>query len=97
MTCPFSTEPGPGPRVLRMHVAPTQQLMVRFYENLWQKKMSKLDALREAQLWMLNNGRKWLATQPRGLASLKQNAPDDNDTRLPPYYWAAFQLSGDWR
>ena len=31
----------------------TQMLMTRFYENLWDKKMSKLEALRQAQIWML--------------------------------------------
>ena len=31
----------------------TQMLMTKFYENLWDKKMSKLEALRQAQIWML--------------------------------------------
>src|SRR5262249_21895687 len=71
-----------------------QVLMLRFYENLWRKKMSKLDALRDTQLWMLREG----ARQPdlqRGLERL----PDEQETkdgRLPPYYWAAFVISGDW-
>jgi len=34
----------------------TSQLMQRFYENLWDKKLSKIDALRDAQLWMLKEG-----------------------------------------
>jgi CHAT domain-containing protein len=33
-----------------------------------------------------NRGEKFLPAQP----------PDKNH-RLPPYYWAAFELSGDWR
>ncbi|MDB4372914.1 tetratricopeptide repeat protein, partial [Mariniblastus sp.] len=33
----------------------TRRLMVKFYQNLFVKKMKKLDALREAQLWMLKN------------------------------------------
>jgi CHAT domain-containing protein/tetratricopeptide (TPR) repeat protein len=79
----------------------TKALMVRFYDNLWKKKMGKLEALREAQLWMLNHG----AEQPeirrelvaRGLKEFEgaTNAPKSN--RLPPYYWAAWVLSGDWR
>jgi CHAT domain-containing protein len=98
----------------------TRVLMERFYENLWKKKMGKLAALREAQLWMLEHG----AEQPeirRELAArgLKEYAGDvaangtgagsgDQRTtrgadaprspmRLPPYYWAAWVLSGDWR
>jgi CHAT domain-containing protein len=33
-----------------------QQLMARFYDNHWQKGMGRLEALREAQLWMLKHG-----------------------------------------
>lgn len=32
----------------------TKMLMARFYANLWQGKMTKIEALREAQIWMLN-------------------------------------------
>ncbi len=35
----------------------TRELMVRFYENLWIRKMSKLDALRAAQLETLRRNR----------------------------------------
>jgi CHAT domain-containing protein len=63
----------------------TQRLMSRFYENLWEKKLSKVEALREAQLWMLREG------GTRGL-----DLPPDTKS-LPPQYWAAFVLSGDWR
>ena len=49
--------------------------------------MSKLDALREAQIWMLRD------KGNRGLAINDQPAVNE----LPPYYWAAFVLSGDWR
>ena len=64
--------------------------MVDFYENLWKKKLPKLEALRQAQLTMLREGIK------RGL-SLEDDRPADKNRRLPPYYWAAFELSGDWR
>jgi CHAT domain-containing protein len=67
----------------------TSQLMQRFFANQWDKKMPKLEALREAQLWMMNTGGK------------KSALPDsDKETaaaRQAPYYWAAFVLSGDWR
>ena len=65
----------------------TRQLMERFYKNLWEKRMSRLDALREAQLFILKN--------PGSFRSL--GVSDQESTRMSPYYWAAFQLSGDWR
>ncbi len=36
----------------------TKNLMVRFYENLLRNKMGKLEALRDAQLWMLRENRR---------------------------------------
>jgi tetratricopeptide (TPR) repeat protein len=74
----------------------TEALMGRFYDNLWRKKMSKLEALRQAQLWMLREGRRQPALA-RGLQLLAGPQDGDEDGRLPPYYWAAFVLSGDWR
>jgi CHAT domain-containing protein len=80
----------------------TKSLMVRFYENLWNKKMGKLEALREAQHWMLEHG----AEQPemkremaaRGLSVVERTEDGGQRTgRLPPYYWGAWVLSGDWR
>jgi CHAT domain-containing protein/tetratricopeptide (TPR) repeat protein len=68
----------------------TRALMERFYDNLWAKKLSRLEALREAQLWMLREGRK-------SLRGLDLETPEPTDSRLPPRYWAAFVLSGDWR
>ena len=69
----------------------TRSLMERFYDNLWQKEMSTLESLREAQLWMLKEG------QHRGLVRLDQPQPAEAPKRTPPFYWAAFVLSGDWR
>ncbi len=71
----------------------TRDLLTRFYENLWQKKLPKLEALRQAQLWMLKEGTK------RGMVDVKvpKERLGKEDGRLPPYYWAAFILSGDWR
>jgi len=68
----------------------TSQLMQRFYENLWKRKLSKVDALREAQIWMLKEGRQ------RGL-DIEDGSKKPTSRRLPPKYWAAFVLSGDWR
>jgi CHAT domain-containing protein len=68
----------------------TQLLMQRFYENLWDKDMPKLEALREAQIWLMKEGGK------RGLGTGK-NEPTGRVSRLPPFYWAGWVLSGDWR
>jgi CHAT domain-containing protein/tetratricopeptide (TPR) repeat protein len=79
--------------------AATRDLMERFYENLWSKKKpngepyTKIEALREAQLWMLKE------RGPRGLkeAGTEDGGQRTGSNRLPPYFWAAFVLSGDWR
>lgn len=68
--------------------AATARLMQRFYENLWDRQLGKLEALREAQLWMMKD------QSARG-AEIVNESPEN--TRLPPLYWAAFVLSGDWR
>jgi len=75
----------------------TEVLMSRFYENLWEKKMSKIEALREAQRWLLHEGPK----QPGLLRGLElpssAEEPASPTAGLSPRYWAAFVLSGDWR
>ncbi len=85
----------------------TRELIGRFYTNVWQKNMNKLDALREAQLWMLHHpneleslGIQSVRTRGRvaNLPGVIRQHPLPHDTlRTAPYYWAAFQLSGDWR
>lgn len=85
----------------------TQELMRRFYENLWLNNLSKVDALREAQLWMLRHPQELAAlgiqnAEYRGLGGdrrridLSRPASGGTD-RADPRLWAAFQLSGDWR
>jgi CHAT domain-containing protein/tetratricopeptide (TPR) repeat protein len=71
----------------------TRKLMARFYENLWRSKqpLGKLEALRQAQLWMVQSG------VQRGLVLLDEETKAQKPARTPPYYWAAFTLSGDWR
>lgn len=72
--------------------------MERFYENRWKKKLGTLASLREAQLWMLNEGRSTLSESAlRGIARLNPNPVAASDRRLPPSLLAAFVLSGDWR
>jgi CHAT domain-containing protein len=80
--------------------AATRELMVRFYNELWHSdpanRPSKLKALRQAQLWMLREGgKKREGSKERGFDPDAKDQPETD--RLPPYYWAAFVLSGDWR
>ncbi|APZ93237.1 photosystem I assembly protein Ycf3 [Fuerstiella marisgermanici] len=74
----------------KVNDAATRRLMQEFYSNLLDQEMSCIDALREAQLYMLNN-----PSSIRG-AAIEPNRTDSSQ-RIPPYFWAAFQLSGDWR
>ncbi len=72
----------------------TQALMTDFYVAAWdtRKVISRAEALRAAQMAMLREGRR------RGIGKDAEKAEDDKGKRrLPPYYWAAFVLSGDWR
>jgi len=71
--------------------AATQALMVDFYKELWSgKPVSRAEALRRAQLNLLRG------TSVRKIP-LDPAWPADEGGRLPPRYWAAFVLSGDWR
>jgi CHAT domain-containing protein len=65
----------------------TRLLMERFYRNLWDKEMTRLDALREAQLYVLDH--------PEALRG--GDAPQETKERTSPRLWGAFSLSGDWR
>jgi CHAT domain-containing protein/tetratricopeptide (TPR) repeat protein len=66
----------------------THRLMREFYRRVWSgEPVSKAESLRQAQLWMLNH---W---EPRR-GGLERPAPAGP---APPYVWAAFVLSGDWR
>ena len=83
----------------------TQTLMVEFYRNLWKKKLGKLEALRQAQLTMLlrydpQQQQLSVTGKPRKVdpeASEKLPEKPRGGERLPPFFWAAFVLSGDWR
>ncbi|QDV10303.1 CHAT domain protein [Rosistilla oblonga] len=76
----------------------TKLLMERFYRNLWEKKMSKLDALREAQLHLLNHPEEVLDNESfRGDRRVRPAKNKTHPNRLSPQFWAAFSLSGDWR
>ena len=73
--------------------AATRALMTRFHGNLWEKRMGKLEALHEAQIWLIQEG----PAHPELLrAGLDYSEGKERDPRSP-FYWAAFILSGDWR
>jgi len=78
--------------------AATKTLMVEFYTNLWEKKLSKLEALHKAQLTMLREyDRK--AGKLRGPGAERPFDPGraKDAKSLSPFYWASFVLSGDWK
>ena len=84
----------------------TRALMVDLYRNLWEKKLPKLECLRQAQLKMLRDYDAQ-AGQMRGSGEFKPVVPDKlahakevkpgQPGPLSPFYWAAFVLSGDGR
>jgi CHAT domain-containing protein len=90
--------------------AATTVLMEQFYANLWSKKMSKLEALRQAQLTVLNDpglvtARRVELAKRRGIDEKPEKLPEDGKIAPPtaraprrdPALWAAFVLSGDVR
>jgi CHAT domain-containing protein len=85
----------------QVHDAATRRLMTAFYDNMWREKLPKMEALRQAQLWMLTKGDAWMLKEglSRGVIDVKvpKERLTKEDGRLPPYYWAGFTLAGGWR
>jgi CHAT domain-containing protein len=90
--------------------AATSVLMEQLYANLWTRKMPKLEALRQAQLTVLNNpglviARRAELARQRGVAEEPEKLPQGGAPAQPsapsprsdPALWAAFVLSGDGR
>jgi len=84
----------------------TQLLMSEFYKRWLTGNISKVDALREAQMKLLDGYNHEGSEIARGtIATLFKNEPaaesnvrnTNQGRRLPPRFWAAFSLSGDWR
>lgn len=70
----------------------TRNLMERFYTNMFEKEMNKLDALVEAQRYMLNN--------PKSIRGVRLKTTDEiemKSERTHPRFWAAWVLAGDWQ
>lgn len=76
--------------------AETQLLMKEFHRNLWERKLGRLEALRQAQLTMLR-----ASPSASGQAETRGGKDDSPDSGAParpaPRLWAAWLLSGDWR
>jgi CHAT domain-containing protein len=85
-------------------------LLERFYDNLWSKRLSKMEALRQAQLFVLNNPAaiikraKELALSAsdklalRGITDGNALLPvgaTEKDKESHPAWWAGWTLSGD--
>jgi CHAT domain-containing protein len=79
--------------------AATELLMTRFHYHLSQPGTTRLDALRLAQMEMLRSERE--ENKDDAAASIPEPRPakssTDSSRSVSPFYWAAFQLSGDWR
>lgn len=77
----------------------TRLLMERFYQNLWtrnvSKQLNKRDALREAQRWMLREGKGQLDPEHRGVKGMWKRLTRGGIPTLSPLYWAAFQVAGE--
>ncbi len=78
----------------------SQQLMSRFYTNLWSKGMGKLAALHEAQLSLLyrqSPTEQRTARGPGGVMAANEGRDSAHaiTKRAPPRLWAAWVLSGD--
>jgi CHAT domain-containing protein len=81
----------------------TGALMRLFYENLWRKKQPPAEALRSAQLTILNNPDQIAPDATRALGTAKplpetgKVAASSERKRTAVSRWAAFQLSGAGR
>src|SRR5262249_48204646 len=71
--------------------AATALLMAELYRNLWQKRMPRLAALREAQRALLRAGR------AEGAEGLVLDDEPGEGRNAAPAAWAGLVLSGDWR
>ena len=75
----------------------TQALTTEFYKNLIERKLGRLEALRQAQLTVLTrfDARTGVLRAVGGTEPLVPKGKPGE--RTPAFFWAAFVLSGDWR
>jgi CHAT domain-containing protein/lipopolysaccharide biosynthesis regulator YciM len=72
----------------------TRALMERFYDNLWNKKLSKLEGLRQAQLWMLPRAERASAGWTLTRRSRRQPSCACRPTTGPPSFCPATGARG---
>jgi CHAT domain-containing protein len=72
-----------------------QALMVEFHRNLWDRKLPRLEALRQAQRTLRRDFDPRTGTL-RGVGGTRPDPPAAPGP-APAFFWAAFSLSGDWR
>lgn len=63
-----------------VHDLATPRLMSEFYENLWDKKLGKLESLRQAQLAMLRTSQSDSATASRSVHAIETDPRNDFDS-----------------
>jgi CHAT domain-containing protein len=70
----------------------TQRLMSDFYFQLWRRHLTPIEALRQAQLHMLNGS--GVTGPARGVGAPEPGPVATRRARAHPRYWAAWVLSG---
>src|SRR5262245_59573930 len=83
---------------------PTAALMALFYRNLWERNLTPVEALRQAQLEIYRNPEK-IAALAEGFRGPFKEVPGAADAEIKPgadgkapaRLWAAFSLSGPGR
>lgn len=79
----------------KVHDSATSDLMTRFYDNLLRQKMPKIEALRQAQLSILNDSKiADLRFRGPGNTNVPMN-PTNQNGKTHPMFWAAWVISGD--